>query len=131
MSEEIKLNRKETILELRELIHDYPGFIPSAARRGLKNALAQLEPDPKLLTADELRDLPRTTIVWIDYWDGEENKLGALLAGIKCYDGSIVDEDGSIYIHFEKEMMPTGDGSHWTFWSGKPATEQRLAVMQK
>lgn len=89
-------------------------------------------PDARVLTAEEIEKLPRLTIVWIDYWDAEEQKLGSLMAGMKCYDGTIVDEDASVYRDFQKDMEPDLlDGSHWTFWSGKPTTEQRLAVMQK
>ena len=40
---EAKLTHEETVQELKELIHDYPGYIPSAARRGLTDARAALE----------------------------------------------------------------------------------------
>ena len=35
--------------------------------------------EARILTADEIRQLPRVSIVWIDYWDGEERKLGTMI----------------------------------------------------
>ena len=82
--------------------------------------------EARILTADEIRKLPRTSIVWIDYWDGEEKKLGTMMAGMKCYDGTLVDEDGSIYTNVEDDMKPDRfDGSCWRFWSAKPTQKQR------
>ena len=49
---EARLTRDETVQELRELIYDYPVHIPSAARRGLKDALAQLEGVPTEIEGD-------------------------------------------------------------------------------
>ena len=126
---EAKLNREETIQELRELIHEYPIRIPEAVRRGLKDALAVLDPDPRVLTLEELQQLPAQAIVWIDYWDGEEKKLGTMMAGMKCYDGTLVDEDACVYNDFESDMTPDRfDGSCWRFWSAKPTEEQRRTV---
>lgn len=127
---EAKLNREETIQELRELIHEYPIRIPEAVRRGIKDALAQLDPDPRILTADELRELPHLSIVWTEYWNGDEKKADPkLFAAMKCYDGTLVDEEASVYNDFEKDMMPDQfDGSRWRFWIGKPTEEQRKAV---
>lgn len=85
--------------------------------------------NPRVLTVEELRQLPAQTIVWIDYWDGEEKKLGTMMAGMKCYDGTLVDEEASVYNDFEKDMTPDRfDGSRWRFWLGKPTEEQRKAV---
>ena len=130
---EAKLNREETIQELRELIHEYPIPIPSDARRGLKDALEQLAPDPRVLTADEIRALPRLSIVWLEYWNGENGSADAdMYAAMKCYDGTLVDEEGSVYNDFEKDMAPDRfDGSRWRFWIGSPTEEQRKAVPWK
>ena len=50
--------------------------------------------EPRVLTADELRMLPRLAIVFIECWDGEyQDARPEILAGMKCYDGTIVDED--------------------------------------
>ena len=47
---------------------------------------------PKVLTAKELHELPRLTIVFIECFDGEyQAPLPTIFAGMKCYDGSIVD----------------------------------------
>ena len=85
--------------------------------------------EPRVLTAEELRQLPAQTIVWVDYWDGEEKKLGTMMAGMKCYDGTLVDEDACVYNDFEHDMTPDRfDGSCWRFWLGKPTDDQRKAV---
>ena len=85
--------------------------------------------DIKVLTADELRNLPRLSIVFIECWDGEyQAPLPTIFAGMKCYDGSIVDEDGSIFSDFEGDMSKDHfDGSCWRFWSAMPTEEQRKA----
>lgn len=86
--------------------------------------------NPRVLTAEEIRALPRLTIVWIEYWSGEEKKADPdMFASMKCYDGTLVDEDASVYNDFEKDMTPDRfDGSCWRFWLGKPTEEQRKAV---
>ena len=86
--------------------------------------------EPKVLTADELRGLPRLTIVYIECFDGEyQAPLPTIMAGMKCYDGTIVDEDGSTFSDFEDDMKPTCfDGSKWRFWNMMPTEEQRKAV---
>lgn len=86
--------------------------------------------DCRVLTADELRELPRLTIVFIECFDGEyQAPLPTIMAGMKCYDGSIVDEDGSIFSDFEDDMSRDHfDGSCWRFWSAMPTEEQRKAV---
>lgn len=95
-------------------------------------SIIEIEEDihnPRVLTAEELRQLPAQTIVWVDYWDGEEKKLGTMMAGMKCYDGTLVDEDACVYNDFESDMTPDRfDGSCWRFWSAKPTEEQRRTV---
>ena len=85
---------------------------------------------PKVLTAKELHELPRLTIVFIECFDGEyQAPLPTIFAGMKCYDGSIVDEDGSIFQDFEKDMSRDHfDDSCWRFWNAMPTDEQRQAV---
>lgn len=83
---------------------------------------------PKVLTADELRALPRLAIVFIECWDGEYlEALPDIFAGMKCYDGTIVDEDGCIFQNFESDMKPLSsfDGSYWRFWDTMPTEDQR------
>ena len=93
-------------------------------------AIKQTDPEPRVLTIDELKALPRLAIVWTEYWNGEEKKADPkLFAAMKCYDGTLVDEDASVYNDFEKDMTPDRfDGSCWRFWLGKPTEEQRKAV---
>ena len=85
---------------------------------------------PKVLTVEELKALPRLSIIWVEYYDGEEMKVSKeILAAIKCYDGTFVDEDACVYNDFESDMKPDViDGSRWRFWDTKPTTEQRNAV---
>lgn len=100
-------------------------WYPSAVREGTRDALNVQCPEPKLLTADELFDLPRTSIVWIEYWCGEKQCSDGLIAGLKCADGTIVDEDTCVYSDFEDDMKPDAEGSRWRFWSAEPSEELR------
>lgn len=86
--------------------------------------------EPRVLTADELYALPRLAIVFIEYWNGEDQEADpVVLAGMKCVDGSIVDEDACIFTRFEHDMAPDRlDGSRWQFWDMMPTEEQRKAV---
>ena len=123
------MDRKELIHELDRIID--VGIVNAKHDSDVLKHIRKLlkEPAPKVLTVEELRQLPAQTIVWIDYWDGEEKKLGTMMAGMKCYDGTLVDEDASVYSDFEQEMTPDRfDGSCWRFWLGKPTDEQRKAV---
>ena len=87
---------------------------------------------PKVLTVDEIRDLPRLSIIWVELFDGETQKADPkILAAMKCYDGTFVDEDACIFDDFEKDMKPGFDGSVWRFWDALPTPEQRKAVPWK
>lgn len=92
--------------------------------------LEQTGTKPRVLTSDELFELPRLSIVFIECWDGEyQAPLPTIFAGMKCYDGTIVDEDGSIFSDFEDDMTKDHfGGSCWRFWSAMPTEEQRKAV---
>ena len=82
--------------------------------------------EPRLLTPDELRALPRCAIVWIEYFDGELQKSNeGIIAAFKCQDGKFVDEIMCYYVDFEKDMLPDPDGSCWRFWSAEPSAELR------
>lgn len=81
----------------------------------------------RLLTADEIRQLPWTSIVWIEYYDAEIKKSTSLLPSMKCLDGRLVCEDCCEFYGFEMDMKPCGDG-WWRFWSAKPTPEQREEV---
>ena len=88
----------------------------------------------RVLTAEELRELPRLALVFIECWDGEyQEPLPTIMAGMKCYDGTIVDEDGSTFSNFEDDMKPGRmfDGSYFRFWSAMLTEEQRMAVPRK
>lgn len=89
-----------------------------------------MDAEPRVLTPVEIFELPRLSIVFIECWDGEyQAPLPTIMAGMKCYDGTIVDEDGSIFSHFEDDMTKDHfDGSCWRFWSAMPTEEQRKEV---
>ena len=63
--------------------------------------------EARILTADEIRQLPRTSIVWIDYWDGEEKKA-------RHHDGrhEVLRRDagrrGREYLHKRRGRYETG-----------------------
>lgn len=78
----------------------------------------------RLLTADEIRHLPRTSIVWIEFYNAEDGKATALLPAMKCANGTLLDEDSCDYDDFEKDMKVQPDG-WWRFWDGKPTDQER------
>lgn len=119
------MTKDELLHEVNEMIHDYPCNYPSEVRKCLKYVRDYLNPDPRVLTADELFDLPRTSIVWIEYLCGEKPCGDSLMAGLKCADGTIVDEDTCVYSDFEDDMKPDAEGSRWRFWSAEPSEELR------
>lgn len=86
--------------------------------------------NPKILTADELRAMPRLSIIWTEYWDAETMQPEpSMLAAMKCFDGSFIDEEGNSFTNFEKDMEPDEfDGSYFRFWDTLPTEEQRKAV---
>ena len=88
---------------------------------------------PKVLTADELRAMPRLSIIWTEYWDSElKSAEPFMLAAMKCRDGSFIDEEGNSFVDFEKDMAPDQfDGSRFRFWDAEPTEEQRKAVQWK
>ena len=77
-----------------------------------------------LLTPFQIRQLPRASVVWIEFWNGEEKRAETLKAALKCKDGTLVDEDTCVFDDFEQDMMYSDDG-YWRFWLGEPTEEQR------
>ena len=87
--------------------------------------------EARVMTVDELKALPRLSIVFIEYQDGcqdPDEEECPILAGMKCYDGTIVDEDSCIFIDFESDMKADYTGSRWRFWNTMPTEEQRRTV---
>ncbi len=84
-------------------------------------------PEARILKADEIRALPRASIVWVEFFNAEEGEATQLLAAIKCKDARLIDEDTCEFIDFERDMAVQGDG-YWRFWSAEPTEEQRKAV---
>ena len=80
--------------------------------------------EARILTADEIRQLPRTSIVWIEFYNAEEGETTSLMASMKCADGSLVCEDCCVFDDYEADMKPQADG-YWRFWSSEPTEEQR------
>ena len=79
----------------------------------------------RVLTDEEIRRLPRCAIVFIEFFSGEKGQSDSMMAAMKCEDGSLVCEDLTYFIDFEKDMRPDGDGDCWRFWSGLPDEETR------
>jgi hypothetical protein len=80
--------------------------------------------EARILTADEIRQLPRTSIVWIEFYNAEEGETTSLMASMKCADGSLVCEDTCVFDDYEADMKPQADG-YWRFWSARPTSKQR------
>ncbi len=80
--------------------------------------------EARVLTPDEIRRLPRTSIVWIEFYNFEEGVAMTLIPSMKCRDGSLVDEETCVYDDFENDQAVQPDG-YWRFWSAEPTKEQR------
>lgn len=78
----------------------------------------------RLLTADEIRHLPRTSIVWIEFYNAEEGEATVLLPAMKCANGTLLDEDSCVYDDFEKDMK-VQPNDWWRFWDGEPTDQER------
>ena len=80
--------------------------------------------EARILMADEIRQLSRTSIVWIEFYNAEEGETTSLMASMKCADGSLVCEDCCVFDDYEQDMRPCEDG-YWRFWSAMPTQKQR------
>lgn len=81
----------------------------------------------QVLSCEQLQRLPRGAVVWVEYWNGEEQKAGRLAGAMKCADGTLVDEETLLYDDFRKDMTPDAECDCWRFWSAMPTEEQRKA----
>ena len=89
-------------------------------------AIEELRKDrARVITPEEIEETPRASVIWIEFYDGEKKKPGSLFAALKCSDGSLVDEEGSIYDDFAKDMEPDEGGDCWRFWDREPTGEER------
>lgn len=80
----------------------------------------------RILTPDEVRQVPRAGIIWIEFFDGELGRSTALLCAMMCKDGSLVDEEGSFYNNYDQDIIPDDiEGDCWRFWGGKPSADER------
>lgn len=81
----------------------------------------------RILTADEIGQLPRASIVWVEFYNVEEEMATSLVAAMKCADGTLVDEETCVYDDVVEDMRPQPDG-WWRFWSEMPTEEQRAGT---
>lgn len=84
--------------------------------------------EPRVMTADEVRAVPRGGVVCVEYFNGETGRHGAIHYAMKAADGALVDEEILIYEDFEKDMTPDAEGDCWRFWTAMPTEEQRDAT---
>ena len=80
--------------------------------------------NPRILTAAEIGLVPRTGIVWIEFFNPEEGEGTFLQPAMKCADGTLVSEDCCVFDNFEQDMKYQEDG-YWRFWSAEPTKEIR------
>ena len=80
---------------------------------------------PGAIAERVMQRLPRGAVVWVEFWNGEEQKAGRLTCAMKCSDGTLVDEEMLLYDDFRKDMTPDAEGDCWRFWSAMPTEEQR------
>lgn len=83
--------------------------------------------EARILTADEIRQLPRASVVWVEFYNTEEEMATSLVAAMKCADGTLVDEETCVYDDVAEDMRPQPDG-WWRFWSAMPTEEQRAGT---
>lgn len=79
----------------------------------------------RIMTPNEVKQVPRAGIVWVEFFDGELGKSTALMCAMMCKDGSLVDEEGSFYKNYEQDILPDVEGDCWRFWNDKPSKEER------
>lgn len=88
----------------------------------------------RLLTTDEIRQLPRASVVWIVPYNVKNGYIAEPIVALKCEDGTLVDEEcsiyevdeeGCIYGDIERDITPYMDGWAWQFWNGEPTELER------
>ena len=79
----------------------------------------------RILTPDEVRQVPRAGIVWIEFYDGELGRSTGLLCAMMCKDGTLVDEEGSFFSNYDQDIVQDADCNCWRFWAGKPSADER------
>ena len=93
-------------------------------RDGIPDALALLReqdqaPAPRLLTLEEVRALPVGTIVFEQFYNGEEQSFGSPLPAMKASRDTLVSLDGETALD-PSWAEPDGTGSYFRWWSAKP-----------
>ena len=79
----------------------------------------------KVITPEQVEKLKRASVCWIEFYDGELGRSTALFAAMKCKDGTLVDEECSIYDDFKADTTPDAEGDCWRFWDAKPTAQER------
>lgn len=95
----------------------------------LREALELLkEPEPHLMTVDELEALPVGSVVWEEcYYNTEEGEGTEIEPAMKINSCTIMT--GAAYTTIVDDMGdPDVDGNILRWWSSKPTDEQRKAV---
>lgn len=82
----------------------------------------------RLLTLDELLDLPIGAVVWSESWSGETHSAEPeILPALRVDESHLLDVDG--YTLIDEDMLgPDVDGNRWRWWTLHPTREQREAA---
>ena len=98
-----------------------------SAARWVWDALKLLQDvRPRILTADEIKNLPKRAVVWEEYKSGGRVWRDVRPLIKSCYGAKLIDEDGEVDI--DEELLNTKNGDQRRLWSGKPSKEQRRAA---
>lgn len=82
---------------------------------------------PRVLTEEELKALPDGSVVWEEFFNGEEGESTSIVPAL-VYAGQITSPDGSSNIDVCARGWPDGDGNAFRYWSSRPTDEQREAT---
>ncbi len=93
------------------------------------DALALLkEPEPHLMTVEELEALPVGAVVWEEFLDVDWRITRTELDPVmKTKNGNLIGMNGYTTI-MDGMGDPDVDGNAWRWWSSRPTEEQRKAV---
>lgn len=87
---------------------------------------------PRVLTEEELMALPDGSVVWEEFFNGEEGVATHLGPGMVCAGQIIIpDSQGDLAEADLAECLrswPDDDGNDFRYWSARPTDEQREAT---
>ena len=86
--------------------------------------------DPRLLTYEEIRALPVASVVWEEFYNGEEKCFTQLYPAMKTETGALVSSNGEtdIEVHMGE---PDADGNFFRWWQAHPTLADRISAAKR